>query len=94
MAGLPGLRLVRVLEGFRSEPAPSDRFCAREEAASMVRKRAQAKPSIPKWVTFDFQDRTYQIDPEQRKVYRRFVEIETSKASTILSVWRGQHVGA
>ncbi len=39
-------------------------------------------------VQFQFEDRTYQIDPGLRKVYRRFVEIETSKAAEIFSVWR------
>ena len=43
-------------------------------------------------VTFDFENRTYQIDPGKKKVYRRFVEIETSKASEILSSWRAGHV--
>jgi hypothetical protein len=43
-------------------------------------------------VTFDFENRTYQIDADRKKVYRRFVEIETSKASEILSTWRAQHV--
>jgi hypothetical protein len=46
-------------------------------------------------VNFDFEDRTYQIDPNRKKVYRRFVEIETSKAFEILSTWRAaQHVTA
>ena len=44
--------------------------------------------------TVDYQDRTYQIDPGRKKVYRRFVEIETSKASEILSTWRAQHSAA
>jgi hypothetical protein len=39
-------------------------------------------------VNFEFQDRTYQIDPGLKKVYRRFVEIETAKAAEIFSVWR------
>ena len=39
-------------------------------------------------VNFSFQDQTYQIDEGRRKVYRRFVEIETSKASEIFSNWR------
>ena len=42
------------------------------------------------FVSFDFEHRTYQIDPDRKKVYRRFVEIETSKASQILSTWRSQ----
>ena len=53
----------------------------------MPRKRAVVVEDKP-IVTFQFQDRTYQIDPDMRKVYRRFVEIETSKAATILAVWR------
>ena len=47
--------------------------------------------TVVKIVNFDFQDRTYQIDPGRKKVYRRFVEIETSKAFEILSIWRSQH---
>lgn len=39
-------------------------------------------------VMFDHDDRTYQIDTTRRKVYRRFVEIETSKAAEIVSLWR------
>jgi hypothetical protein len=45
-------------------------------------------------VTFDFEDRTYQIDPGQKKVYRRFVEIETSKAWEIFCNWRAQQTTA
>lgn len=58
----------------------------------MAAKRITSKPVAPKFVTFDFERRTYQIDPERRKVYRRFVEIETSKASEIMSLWRSQNV--
>ena len=55
-----------------------------------MQKRATGKASSEATpiVTFEFQDRTYQIDPGQRKVYRRFVEIETSKAAEIFSIWR------
>jgi hypothetical protein len=60
----------------------------------MPRKRnSSTTPNTP-IVTFSFQDRTYQIDPGRKKVYRRFVEIETSKASEILSIWRAQHSAA
>lgn len=45
-------------------------------------------------VDFQFEDRTYQIDPQLKKVYRRFVEIETSKAATIFSYWRARDVTA
>ena len=59
----------------------------------MARKRTAHTESTP-MVTFSFQDRTYQIDPGRKKVYRRFVEIETSKASEILSTWRARHSAA
>ena len=58
----------------------------------MARTRQTTEPS--KIVNFDFEKRTYQIDPVGRKVYRRFVEIETSKASEILSIWRARHATA
>ena len=58
----------------------------------MPRKRAavEQKPIV----TFEFKDRTYQIDPGRRKVYRRFVEIETSKAAEIFSTWRSAQAPA
>jgi hypothetical protein len=45
-------------------------------------------------VNFVFGDRTYQIDPQRQKVYRRFVEIETSKAFEIYSRWRSLEASA
>jgi len=59
----------------------------------MPRKLAKKPDPVP-IVTFQFQDRTYQIDPDRRKVYRRFVEIETSKAAEIFSIWRAECVSA
>ncbi len=56
----------------------------------MARKRrVESAPEV--MVDFEFQDRTYQIDPRLRKVYRRFVEIETSRAAEIFSSWRSRH---
>lgn len=61
----------------------------------MPRKRSRrANAASEPVVNFDFQDRTYQIDPQRRKVYQRFVEIETSKAFEIFSHWRSAQVGA
>jgi hypothetical protein len=56
----------------------------------MPSKRAvkNPEPTPTPIVNFEFQDRTYQIDPRQKKVYRRFVEIETAKAFEIFSIWR------
>jgi hypothetical protein len=41
-------------------------------------------------VTFQVDRHTYQIDAGRRKVYRRFVEIETSRAAEILTRWRAE----
>lgn len=42
-------------------------------------------------IDFSFGSHTYQIDTERQKVYRRFVEIETSRAATIYSNWRASN---
>ena len=54
----------------------------------MPRKKAMPIQVDFKLVDFAFENRTYQIDPDHNKVYRRFVEIETSKSSQILMNWR------
>lgn len=60
----------------------------------MPRKRAVKSLEIDPIVSFEFQNRTYQIDPNQKKVYRRFVEIETSRAVEIFSIWRASRASA
>ena len=86
---ITNMELVRVLEETLSG---AQRWSDPEEGL-MARK--QILPTEPsKIVMFDFEQRTYQIDPERKRVYRRFVEIETSKASQILSVWRARHATA
>ena len=37
---------------------------------------------------------TYQIDTDRQKVYRQFVEIETSRAFEIYSSWRAANATA
>jgi hypothetical protein len=56
----------------------------------MARKRIQKAAEPCAIVNYEFEQRTYQIDPSLKKVYRRFVEIETSKAAEIFSSWRSQ----
>lgn len=56
------------------------------EEAENVAKRVK-RVSEP-MVSITVNGRTYHIDPGLKKVYRRFVEIETAKASEILSHWR------
>jgi len=61
----------------------------------MARKRGTKISEVEiKIVNFDFGDRTYQIDPARQKVYRSFVEIETSKAFEIYANWRSQNAQA
>ena len=59
----------------------------------MASKKATAKvePKV-KVIDYSFGTHTYQIDPERQKVYRRFVEIETGRASTIYASWRASNV--
>jgi len=38
-------------------------------------------------VDFSFGDIQYQIDPARRKVYRAWVEVETSKSALIMGVF-------
>ena len=63
-----------------------------KQGGSMAAKRIKRLPG--KIVQFDFENRTYQIDPDLKKVYRAFVEIETAKASEILTIWRADSVSA
>jgi hypothetical protein len=66
---------------------------AATEATPVPAKTSRRKPE-PKVVVVNFSlgDRTYQIDPERQKVYQRFVEIESARASTIYSMWRSQNL--
>lgn len=58
----------------------------------MARKKATVKDEpVVKIVDYSFGTQTYQIDPDRQKVYRRFVEIETGRASTIFASWRASN---
>ena len=58
----------------------------------MARKKETVKDEpIVKIVDYSFGTQTYQIDPDRQKVYRRFVEIETGRASTIFASWRASN---
>ena len=58
----------------------------------MASKKTTAKvePKV-QVINYSFGTQTYQIDPERQKVYRRFVEIETGRASTIFASWRASN---
>jgi len=63
-----------------------------EEGDPMARKKAVAKvePKV-QVVTYNVGPTTYQIDTDRQKVYRGFVEIETSKAFGIYASWRASN---
>ena len=61
-----------------------------EEAHGMRKSQSSSAPmSGPSFVNFQFENTTYQIDPGRRKVYRSFVEVETSRASQIIATFHG-----
>ena len=57
-----------------------------------ARKSAKKEETKLHVIDFSIGSLTYQIDTERQKVYRRFVEIETSRAATIYSTWRASTV--
>lgn len=38
-------------------------------------------------VSFSFANVSYQIDPSRRKVYHRWIEVETAKTCQIMGAW-------
>ena len=60
----------------------------------MGRRGTSLENRATKIVSFHLGERTYQIDTLERKVYQRFVEIETAKAAEIISSWRASVASA
>jgi len=55
-----------------------------------MKKSKSSNTSVSRsFVDFEFENMTYQIDPTRRKVYRSFVEVETSRASQIFATYHG-----
>jgi hypothetical protein len=55
-----------------------------------MKKKARAKKPAAKqfgMISFNFGNTSYQIDPGRRKVYHRWVEVETSKTFLIMGAW-------
>jgi len=64
---------------------------SRGGAVASKKPTAKVETKI-KVVDYSYGTQTYQIDPDRQKVYRRFVEIETGRASTIFASWRASTV--
>jgi hypothetical protein len=60
-------------------------------AVASKKTTVKAEPKVTV-IDYSFGTQTYQIDPKKQKVYRRFVEIETGRASTIFASWRASNV--
>ena len=58
------------------------------------RKAIAKKAAITQVVTYRMGAQTYQIDTGRQKVYRQFVEIETSRAFEIYASWRAAQATA
>lgn len=53
-----------------------------------MKKKAQGKKGKPNgMVDFFYGNTSYQIDPNRRKVYHRWIEVETARTSLIMSAW-------
>jgi hypothetical protein len=47
-------------------------------------KRSEAVPTI---IEFAYDNTSYQIDTQRRKVYRKWVEVESARTYLIMSAW-------
>jgi len=57
----------------------------------VARSKGGAKPTGRKpshgMIDFNYANISYQIDPNRRKVYHRWVEVETAKTCLIMGAW-------
>ena len=58
----------------------------RKKKAAVTRKRQPSKP-LNGMVDFNYANVSYQIDPTRRKVYLRWIEVETAKTCMIMGAW-------
>jgi len=52
-------------------------------------KRSASQPRV---VDFAYDNTSYQIDPQRRKVYRKWVEVESARTYLIMSAWSAMNV--
>ena len=58
----------------------------RKKKPAVRRKKQPSKPSNG-MVDFNYANVSYQIDPTRRKVYLRWIEVETAKTCVIMGAW-------
>jgi hypothetical protein len=52
-----------------------------------ARQSKKAKKSSNGMIDFDYANVSYQIDPTRRKVYHRWIEVETAKTCMIMGAY-------
>ncbi|MFQ5669554.1 MAG: hypothetical protein ACE5HD_03415 [Acidobacteriota bacterium] len=57
---------------------------------STTRRTAREKTDPSGYVNFQFQERRYTLLPDQSKVYRDWIVVETSRAVQVLSAFRSE----
>jgi len=57
-------------------------------------KKGTPKRSVPvsRIVEFAYDNTSYQIDTESRKVYRQWIEVESARTYLIMSAWSALNV--
>ena len=55
--------------------------------AKTVSKRRKKAKGLNPIVSFQFEDQSYQIDPERRQVYRNWVSVESAKTFLVMNAW-------
>ncbi len=58
---------------------------------AVKRRKSKTMPGI---IDFSFDDTQYQIDTNRRKVYRNWVEVETSRTFLIMGAYSSSQVQA
>ena len=56
----------------------------KKNAGNARKKSSQTQNGM---IHFSFADVSYQIDPSRRKVYHRWIEVETAKTCQIMGAW-------
>ena len=59
----------------------------KKAARSKDGARAAGKKTSHGMIDFDYANVSYQIDPTRRKVYHRWVEVETARTCLIMGAW-------
>ena len=62
----------------------------KKKKVAVARKKQSARASNG-MIDFNFANVSYQIDPTRRKVYYRWIEVETAKTCQIMGAWSQSH---